>query len=188
MSIIIKPLTVLFCLLLVACGKYGPPLAPEYFSPMPVENLQVSASLDGVSFRWEAPSSDLRGKDLRSIDGYKIYKTEISKSKREDSPAVKKEHLLAVIPDTHLEELSQRRKKVLAQGGSARKLKPLDQLIHFEYTDKQVKPGELYLYKIVPFNQGNVEGAAGTLVKVLFRGDSSEVSLQPAGRIADSLY
>ncbi|NLF24630.1 MAG: hypothetical protein GX589_03115 [Deltaproteobacteria bacterium] len=165
----------IFLVTFLGCGRYGPPLPPEEFSPRAVQDLKVVPGLQGVDFAWSAPSSDRRGKELKEIEGYRVYRKEIVKRSDILDDSVSFE-LLTSIPDSHLEVLEDLRIEARKQGQIGRKVTLDDHLLDFKYSDQTVVPGVTYLYKIVPYNQGGVEGEFLGYVKIVFRGESSEVS------------
>lgn len=161
-----------------ACGKYAAPRPPEDFSPREVDALQAAADLQGVQLSWRAPERDMRGRPLKSIEGYWIYRKEIAQLS-DIMDVSKPDVLLAVIPDTHLLELDKMRAEAEKAGRLTRRVKVEEEKKRFAYTDLNVQSGKTYLYRIVPFNQGGVAGHYNQLVKVLFRGDSSEIAFIP---------
>ena len=164
---------------LTACGKYGPPLPPEALSPRAVAELEAIAASDGVKFTWRGVDNDRRGKELKDLGGYKIYRREINIA-HEVSDKTDKEseyQLLATIEDKHIAELRRIREEALAAGKPARRLKVNDALKAFQYVDASAQNGTIYLYRLVPFNQGQVEGQVNKIVKVLFKGEASEIHL-----------
>ena len=102
-----KFVALIFCFL-VGCGRYAPPLAPEALAPHAVEDLQTTAKSEGVYFAWTASRHDVRGRDLKSIDGYRIYRKEIFNKSDVIDPNV--EYLLVTtIQDRHVEDLKIKR-------------------------------------------------------------------------------
>lgn len=166
--------SILAVLFLISCGKYAPPRPPEVFSPNPVTVLEVSADISAVNFKWGSPDSDQTGSELRSMDGYTIYRKTIKEKSDVIDPEVPYESI-AEIKDIHVEELKKLREKALEENKPARKVKIDDALKKFSYSDKTVQAGQQYAYRIVPVNQGDVEGRVDKIIKVLFRGDSSEI-------------
>lgn len=170
--------------LLSGCGKYLPPLAPEDLAPARAGAVAVSTSTDGVKFSWSAPSLDSRGKELRSIDGYKIVRKVIVK----DSDLVNDDiqfESIGTVADQHLIELDTRRAEAREAGKPTRRLAPKTELTHFEFVDSSVVAGQRYAYRIVPTNQGGTEGDRGDTMVVNFRGESSEVRVVPGADLAD---
>src|SRR5690606_37532724 len=159
---------------------------PEAFSPQGVQELQVVYHAEGVSFAWKAPSDDLQGKELKTLNGYRIYRKEIVE--REDLLAELSEYeLIETIVDTHVEERERLREEARAAGRPARRIDAPSELTKFSYMDRNVEPGEVYAYRIVPFNQRDVEGLSPNIIRVLFRGASSEVSLVGTNSFEDAL-
>ena len=62
------------------------------------------------------------------------------------------------IKDQHVQIREQLTERAERENKSTRNIKVDSQYKAFEYSDITVKPGATYLYKIVPVNQGNVEG------------------------------
>jgi hypothetical protein len=170
---------VLGCLCVLAgCGKYAPPRPPEDFSTGEVQSLEVVAELQGIKFRWRAPDEDQRSRELKTIDGYRIYRKEVGRDSDIIDDSIDFE-LVASIEDTHLLELDKLREEAEQAGKIKRKAKVPDEKLQFEYTDLGVQAGKTYAYQIIPYNQKDVEGRYSQIVKVQFRGDSSDVFLMP---------
>ena len=164
------------CTLATGCGKYGPPRAPEALAPAAVQTLEVTADVNSVAFKWKASETNASGEELKSMDEYRVYRKELSKASdllNEDVPYV----LLSSIQDTHVDKLKELREESLKANKPTRKVRVDDALLQFEFTDRDVRPGQLYAYRIVPVNQGGVEGVVSKIAKVLYRGDTSEIAL-----------
>ncbi len=164
------------------CGRYGYPKPPELFSPRAVQDLRAAAGLEGVRIEWAAPSKDRQGEELASMDGYSVYRKLIERPSDMADDEIEYE-LLAEIPDTHIEVLKELRKKAREEGRVSRSVKVDPQLMQFSYVDASPVPGRTYIYKIVPVNQGGEEGQVQRLVKVIYRGDASVVSIVDSGDI-----
>ena len=164
------------------CGRYGAPRPPEVFAPRGVEALQARADLEGVHLSWTAPDRDAKGEQLKSMNGYYVYRKAIERPSDISDRGVEYEEL-AEIPDAHLAKLDALRKQARAEGKISRKVKVDQAELEFKYTDSSPRPGVTYLYRIVAFNQGSVEGLVPKLVKVVYRGDASVVSLVDAADI-----
>ena len=173
----------LFFIMLAGCGKYGAPFAPESLSPRAVELLQVTPLIDGVKFSWKSPGADQRGKDLRSIGGYKLYRSEGTGPDGFGVPPNSGYTLLSEIEDRHIAELQRRKAEALAKNEPSSKVKEDPALSQFEFTDKTPVAGGKYFYRIVPFNQGDVEGQVRQIVRVAFKGEASEVVFIPVNQI-----
>ena len=161
---------------LVSCGKYLPPLAPESLAPAAVQMLEVTADLQSVNFKWDASEKDQRGETLKSIDGYRIYRKELEKPSDLINDDIRYE-LIATVQDIHLAELKKLKDLALEAGAPTRKVKIDDQLKHFSFSDSNLSAGSLYAYQIIPYNQEGEEGETNKIIKVLFRGTTSEIIL-----------
>lgn len=175
---------IIFLTAFSGCGRYLPPLPPESFSPRSVNNLTVTADTSAVNFAWHAPEVDQRDKDLRSMDGYRIYRKLVQEKSDLIDPNVPFE-IITSISDTHIEELQKLRETAKNEGKISRKVKVDDTLKNFSFSDHDVQPGQVYAYRIIPFNQGSVEGEFNKVVKVLYRGTSSEIVLLDESKIAE---
>lgn len=167
----------------MACGKYSPPIPPEQLAPKQVEALQVTADAEGVVFKWSAPSTDRRGKELKYIDGYRVDRTEV----RQDFLGALEGELewdgIGNLRDTHVKVREKLRAEARAQGKVGRRVDAPAELKEFTFRDSTATPGKLYLYQVVPLNQGGVEGVSRNVARVLFRGTSSEISIVPREKI-----
>lgn len=156
------------------CGRMGPPVPPEMLAPEQVEALKVTGTQDGVNFAWESPKSDQRGEALKMIDGYRIYRKRVERAGDVTDESIPFE-VVNEISDHHLIELEKERDKFRQAGRPAHRARVDKAFTVFNYTDRGVSSGNTYLYKVVPTNNGGVESQSFQLVKVLWRGDSSEV-------------
>ncbi len=183
----LTPALALVILSLTACGKYAPPIPPELLSPRSVESLEATADVEGVMFRWRSPETDLRSEELKTMDGYRIYRKELVKPAAvvdEEIPF----DLIGGIPDTHVLIRDNLREEARKTGKPSHRVTVDSSLTKFEFRDTQAQSGATYLYKIVPYNQGDVEGETANLVKVAFRGDASHISLMPYSSLNDETF
>ncbi len=68
----------LLALVLVACGKKGPPVAPELRLPAPPAGLRVSIDHDSILVSWTNPGSRVDGTPLKDLTEVKLYRREDS--------------------------------------------------------------------------------------------------------------
>jgi hypothetical protein len=66
----------LVCLILAACGKVGPPVAPELRAPAVVAELAAMARTDGVELRWTNPVRRVDGSRLPDLTAVRIFRTD----------------------------------------------------------------------------------------------------------------
>jgi predicted small lipoprotein YifL len=71
-------LLALLALALAACGKKGPPVAPELRLPVPPTGLQASIDEDAILVGWTNPGSRLDGSRLKDLAEVKLYRREDS--------------------------------------------------------------------------------------------------------------
>ena len=159
---------------LSGCGRYVAPLPPEAFSPRAVQRVQASPLLEGIKLSWDAPLLDARGKELQNMGGYRLYRKTLVNRGSDEQPDFE---LITTIVDKSIAQLNMDRDRAVEQNKPRHRIKVRSELTHFEYTDVTLEAGERYIYKIVPYNQNEVEGQVNQIVQVLFRGDSSEIKI-----------
>jgi predicted small lipoprotein YifL len=62
---------------LAACGKKGALVPPEALVPAPASDLQVRQQGDGFRISWTAPTREERGRPLRDLAGFRLYRHEV---------------------------------------------------------------------------------------------------------------
>ncbi len=153
------------------CGKYGPPVSPETRAPKAVPELTATPLADHVSFSWKSAEVDRRGDELKVMDGYRVYQKELGPGAPADWQ--KGFSLLGTVQDTHVAVLQRLREEARAKGALTRRVSVDAKLKQFTFATPPLKVGQVYLFKVVPFNQGGVEGDARQLVRVAFQGPQS---------------
>ena len=179
-------LSVLLFMLFFAggCGRYGSPLAPERFAPAPVEALALTAEADRVKLEWDAPLSDASNAELRSMDGYAVYRLtreSFAGPLATIDPDDYQYEKIGFVEDDHVVKRDALRKEARARGEVGRGLDVPAEEKHFMYEDTDVQSGKIYFYSVVPMNQGWVEGAEKLIARVLFKGAESSVLVLKAG-------
>lgn len=160
---------------LTGCGRMGQPFAPEQLAPVAVRNLEVVAEPTAVLFKWESPERDRRGKELKTMNGYFVMRRIVSKPSDMTDPDVEFERI-GVIVDKHVVERDRLRKEAREANRPSHRVSVPSEMMKFEFRDSEVEAGGRYIYQIVPVNQETVEGQVRQPVKVLFRGEASEIS------------
>ncbi len=154
------------------CGKYAPPIIPELAAPSAVENLQVVAGEDSISLTWTVSDQDMRGKELGQSDKVLVERRTVGEE--EVLEDVQEEFVvLAELDDTHVVVRDQLRREARAQGRIGRRIEAPSALSTFSLEDSDLKKDVMYLYQIVPTNQGGVRGGIREQVQVLFKGVDS---------------
>ncbi len=173
-NLLAKILISLTVLTISACGRYEPPVPAEAVGPEMVKDLSVTAEPDGVRFAFRSSEKDARGKPLKTLDEYRIYRKELTE---EDHSLFKVQgyELLTAIKDEHLPVLFQLQEDARKAGKSPRRVQVPNELLSFTYKDSTLVPGSEYGYKIIGVNQANVESDAQRIISVGFDGLESEI-------------
>jgi hypothetical protein len=173
-------------LVLAGCGRYGSPYPPEKLSPKAVRYTTVKGTPQGVSFEWLAPDSDGRGRPLKVLLGYRIYRKELSKPSDLVNESVPYE-LVATVADQSIATLEAKREEAKQQQRPVRALKLTPESRRVSYLDTTPQYGKSYAYRVVPFNRESVEGDYREILKVVFVGEASQVTSTEATREDPSL-
>ncbi len=174
----------ILAMVVCGCGKFGNPLPPEAFSPRAVQNLQVFPELNGVKLTWNSPRDDLRGQELKTLDGYQVERKDILKASDVINSDIEFS-ILKELEDKSVKLREEQRELAREQGMPARKIKSESELEYFEFLDTEIEPGKEYLYKITPLNQGGIKGQVAQQVRVLFRGVSSVVTIIDSSKVGE---
>lgn len=166
--------------LIVGCGRYLPPIPPEDLAPSAVLELVVTPKDSAVEFAWIASDTDVRGKELKSSEGFSVERKELVNRGDETDPTIEFERI-GYLEDGHVALREQLRTEARAAGKVGRSVKAPKESIAFKFTDSTPVKGTTYLYQIVPVNQNGVEGQVAELVKMVFQGASSTVVRQVPG-------
>jgi len=169
-------IVLVLCVSIASCGRYGPPRPPEAFAPKAVNELLVTPTSDKLTFQWKSPDKDLRDKELKSLDGYYVMKAnekDVKESFELDKSLVK----IGEIEDRNIEERDKLRKEAREKGEISRRVNIASEKKIFTFDDKDLSAGQTYLYRIIPFNQGDEKGKPSSIVKVLFKGEQSDIMM-----------
>jgi hypothetical protein len=158
-----------FAFLICGCGKAAPPVAPERTSPQSVQFAEVSGTSEGVLFRWFAPTSDVRGKDLKNLQGYRVYRRLVG------GDGSRPFELITTVPDQTHKRIEEKIQEAKDNGKRVKRVKLSEQERSVTVLDKEVELGKSYLYKIVPYNHPRIEGSVEKLVRVQFQGEQTQV-------------
>lgn len=159
----------------LGCGKYAPPIVPELVAPSAVEELEVTPQAASVLLSWTASDRDVRGKELRMSESIIVERATVDTEKIE--PDVDYEfRTLVTLKDSHVSERDQLRKEARGQGKIGRRIEAPRSLMTFSYEDSEVQRDAVYVYQVVPLNQGGVRGEVREQVKVVFQGLESSVA------------
>jgi predicted small lipoprotein YifL/predicted phage tail protein len=75
-------------LALAACGRRGPPVAPESRLPAPSQDLSAQIVGDGVRLIWSLPRIRVDRTPLREVRRVEVYRRRESGERREPAPAI----------------------------------------------------------------------------------------------------
>ena len=165
------------------CGKYAAPEPPERLSPSAVEIGEVIATGSGVTIQWLAPTEDQRGKRLKELQGYIVYRKELETAADTLNPLKPFEEIKRV-DDSSLARLKKKTEEAVQSGKSARRVSLASEERRVSVTDETATPGRTYLYKIAPFSSEGVEGAVESLIRIVFTGASgSSITVIPVAKI-----
>jgi hypothetical protein len=168
------------------CGRYAAPIPPESLAPVAVSALSVLAEEKALQIKWESPQTNLRGEELGSLDGYRVYRAKLNSD--QDFVIEQPEFaLIGSITDTHLVELEKKKDLLIASGKPSRRASVDPSLTRFNFTDADLIFGQRYLYKVVPLNQGGIEGSRFALTQVLWQGTQSKIQTLAQSELRDSL-
>ncbi len=181
-----RAVTLVAAVAVAGCGKYLPAVPPEMVAPKQVQELEVFTTPGQVVFKWHAPSEDRRGRELKAIDGYTVQRKEIAARGDETNPNIEFVDL-GFVKDTHIQVRDRLRKEAREQGKIGRTVKAPAELTQFSFTDYKPENGKTYLYQVVPQNQGGVDGVVKQVVKVVFKGEASNVVVLAAKDVEASL-
>lgn len=169
-------LFVVLSLWLAACGRYGPPRPPEFFAAKKVSDISVTPAVNSITLNWRSPGQDVRGKELKSLDGYTIYRTKQSDI-QEGKPLKEYMTKIGTVDDPNIKERERLRKEAKEKNQISHRIQISSEKRNFKFEDANLTNGETYVYMIEPFNQGDVKGRPSQLIKVLFRGEQSDISI-----------
>lgn len=156
------------------CGHYVAPVPPEMLAPAPVNNFTVAPMADGVLFAFTSSKKDARGKQLKSIEGYNLYRREFIEGETDVTKTIGYSKI-ATIKDQHLVEVAKLQEQALAEGKNPNRVKAPAKFTSFTFKDTGLQLGKAYAYRLVGVNQNGVEAEVDRLVKVDFKGDDSHI-------------
>jgi len=126
-------------LLLAACGRKAPPVAPELVRPEPAEDLTATIVADGVRLTWQRPLRYSGGQRMNDLDHFVIDR----------APAEAARPVFAHVGRLDLEDQTRFRKER-----------------HLEWIDHDVVRGSSYLYRVVAVTRDGSQSAPAGPVEV----------------------
>lgn len=133
---------VLLALALSACGRKNVPVAPQLVRPEPPEALSAIATSEGVRLTWLRPTRYSGGQRMDDLEGFVIER---------GAPAEAGTVGFQKIGALELEDRTRFRKE--------RRL---------EWLDKDVRPGERYLYRVTSYTLDGYRSAPAGPVAVQY--------------------
>ena len=137
----VAALVVALACALPACGRKGRPVAPQLVEPEAVENLGAIATPEGVRLSWLRPTRYTGGGRMNDLGSF-----EVERAPGEGAPPA-----FVKIGTVVLEDQQRFRKE--------RRL---------EWTDKDVRPGERYRYRVRAVTLDHYRSAPAGPVEVRF--------------------
>lgn len=163
---------------LAACGRSLPPLPPELLAPAEVQYIEVIPAAESVTLRWRAPQNDVRGEDLKSIEGYEVLRAVATDEA--DRPSSLDDFVqIGFVEDLHLLQLDALRAEARAERRPLRKVKLPDEATLFSFTDEDLERDRSYTYLLIPRNQGGTQGAIRQQIRLRFNGEESVAAVTP---------
>jgi hypothetical protein len=144
-------------------------MVPKPIQFLGVENVSPTKSL---KLTWLSPVEDERGKKLKRLTGYHIYRTGEELGNKDGFT------LVATIPDTTTAVLEKKVEESIKNGAPVQRVKLTEVERQVSYVDT-VDEGKVYFYRIVPYNHSWFEGRAPSLVKVLYAESGSTFQIVP---------
>ena len=124
-------------LLLAACGRKAPPVAPELVRPEPAEDLTATIVADGVRLTWQRPLRYSGGQRMNDLDHFVIDR----------APAEAARPIFVHVGRLDLDDQTRFRKER-----------------HLEWVDHDVVRGNNYFYRVVAVTRdGSRSAPAGPL-------------------------
>lgn len=156
---------------MAGCGRYEAPIVPEQLISESVKELGATVDSQTVTLSWKRPSVDARGKRLKDIDGYRVYRAMIfspSNLKELQSARATGPDFTEVgwVADGSHEKLTKLQDEAEARGDMRRKVKLEPSDTTFSFVDPFKATSGVFLYKVVPVNQSWEEGAVDKYIKV----------------------
>ncbi|HSV05215.1 MAG TPA: lipoprotein [Candidatus Binatus sp.] len=132
-------------LLLAACGRKGPPVAPELVRPEPAEDLTAAIVADGVRLTWQRPLRYSGGQRMNDLDHFVIDR----------APAEAARPIFGHVGRLDLDDQTRFRKER-----------------HLEWIDHDAVRGASYLYRVVAVTRDGSQSAPAGPVEVEYAGDA----------------
>ncbi len=142
---------VILCSLILpicACGRKGPPKPPEDFAPVPVMNLNITGSVQGLTLTWDAQQNDTEEEEEAELRALKHFSIQKSLYSRDDKNNFEEIAVVDVTDPT---------------------------TTNYSYLDKDVEPGKIYNYQVLTQNEQRVSGEPLETLRSTFLGESSRI-------------
>lgn len=149
-------------LFVYGCGRKGDPKPPEAFAPSAVGFYTARGQVDSVILSWQAPKITASGDVLENLEFFSI------KRAIHDSQKMRRFKDIGEVGVAGLASSGER------QAGSASPAAS-QAAITYSFADRDIVPGSVYDYRVVPVNSRGVEGQSAATLRVTFLGESSIV-------------
>lgn len=133
-------------ILIIGCGKKGPPIAPRYEMPNPATDLKGEIQGDTLTLTWTVPERS------KGITGYIVYRSKTSTAEPEckTCPVLFERVMDIPILEKDSEDMENR------------------EMAHSETLEK----GFRYIYKVNPYMEGGLIGRDSNLYVFTFESDN----------------
>ena len=158
-------------LVAIGCGRKNSPKPPEDFAPDPVLNFNIVGNVNGVLLSWEAAAvdPDKDDEDVKELGGFSIQKSPYSKNDDTDF-----DEIGVVTPDQGVAVAATPTPAAAATAAPVG-APVADNTVSYSFLDKDVKPGMIYNYQVLPKNTDGVKGEAGQTLRATFLGENSRI-------------
>ncbi len=131
--------------LVAACGKKLPPLAPDKVLPAPVREFKLSQEGDALVLSWLLPRVNLLGQPLTQVQGCRVYRGEV-RGVSSEAPCPSTNFVLYADIDLAYPQKGEVRGEALV------------------FQDRELAPDHRYFYRVAAYDQsGDLGGWSPTL-------------------------
>ncbi len=166
----------------MSCGRYGPPLPPEAYTPATVDNFLASPSPDGIVLTWNTPDKDRQGEDLEELTHYDILRSNTEDLLNFLKDPIVNSEVVGRVYSKNYELLLKRKSEARAKKEPSRMLENPDSFSKFSFADNSLSAdatnlGKTFIYSVVPYGREGLPGEVLWFTKITYDGDKSIVEM-----------